>query len=203
MPHRIPFMTTVLILAAAGSLPAQAITVQEPVFGSFGIGTTVSVPDRGGAFLGGVSRAASARNTFGPFRSGTNTGISRQAGGLTANVHILDMRELDQAVLSSARPDAGPRLSGPAEHAWQTLARRESGVGPTEAVPTVSEAGQRVSALDQAERYERLAEDAERRGKSTVARLHWQMAAKHGSAVAAERMRHLNGTAARRVVSGN
>src|SRR5207244_3656119 len=45
--------------------PASAQTVQLPTFTFFSVGTTVSVPDQGAAFLGGVNRASQGRNEFG------------------------------------------------------------------------------------------------------------------------------------------
>ena len=42
-----------------------------------------------------------------------------------------------------------------------------------------------------AARYERLAREAESKGKSTVARMHWNLAAKFGSTVAKQRLTEL------------
>ena len=67
----------------AGSAVAQqgATTVQLPTYSFFSVNTTVTVPDRGSADLGGVNRVAEGRNEFGtpllPFRPFRNVGIGR------------------------------------------------------------------------------------------------------------------------------
>jgi hypothetical protein len=43
--------------------------------------------------------------------------------------------------------------------------------------------------VEKAANFERMARQAEAAGKSGVAKLHWQMAAKHGSSVAIEKLK--------------
>ena len=50
---------------AASASSARAQAVQLPTFRYFTVDTTVSVPDRGGAVLGGVSRASSGTTSRG------------------------------------------------------------------------------------------------------------------------------------------
>lgn len=86
------------ICLSGGFARAQNITVQQPVIGTFGVNTTVSVPDRGGAYLGGVSQRAAARNSFGPLWSGTSWGEAASAQGASVRVWIHDTPTLDNAV---------------------------------------------------------------------------------------------------------
>ena len=47
------------MLLGAGETAAQtATTVQLPTYSFFSVGTTVSVPDRGSVYMGGVNRSA-------------------------------------------------------------------------------------------------------------------------------------------------
>jgi hypothetical protein len=117
----------VLTLAPAAAL-AQRITVQEPSFETFGAATTVSVPDRGRASVAGSARAAMSRSTFGPFRSGTNMGLSGQATSSGVDVQIQDLDELDRRALAAAarsRKDRlQPALPRSADRAYETLQAR-------------------------------------------------------------------------------
>ena len=51
-------LAAVLFFGATSSVFAQRVTVQQPVIQVFSVDTVVSVPDRGTAFLGGVSTAS-------------------------------------------------------------------------------------------------------------------------------------------------
>src|SRR5580704_1752172 len=75
--------------------------VQQPVVGTTSVNTTVSVPDRGTTFLGGVSSAQSGRSQYGPFRSGPSTGFTRQSTSMSVNVYIHDLHAMDEAILNS------------------------------------------------------------------------------------------------------
>src|SRR5262245_24065279 len=120
-----------LIAGWATAANAQAITVQQPVIGIQSVQTTVSVPDRGTIFLGGVKRAGDTRSTFGPFRSGTSTGLFREQSGMQARPWIHDLRAMDEAVLAAAeRRPAATQTTGPlnasAARAYQSLQARHS-----------------------------------------------------------------------------
>jgi len=108
---------------------AQQITLQQPVVEQFGVMTTVSVPDRGRASLGGIKRGASSRIRQGPLPWGTSTGWEYSGSDLSVSVWIHDFEELDRQALEWAegrRPvDADRPLSdAQAERAWQMLAAR-------------------------------------------------------------------------------
>lgn len=125
-----PVIATLFALAFVNSLSpkAQAQVVQLPTFRSFGIGTTVNVPDGGSAMLGGISRGGSGTVSRGvPGLSGIPgagrlfgnraTGSSRSVSMASVHVTIIDLEELDQQVLAEAARrqaarDADARASG-------------------------------------------------------------------------------------------
>ncbi len=90
-----------LLFGSSGPLLAQQV-IQQPVVSTTGVRTTVSVPDRGNAFLGGVSSAQSQRNRSGPFRSGSSLGFARQTTSISTGVYIHDLQAMDEAILNSA-----------------------------------------------------------------------------------------------------
>ena len=92
---------------------AAAQVVQLPTFRSFGVGTTVLVPDRGRAVLGGVNRGQAGTVSRGVPGLGGIPGAGRlfnnrasgsSIGGSTVSVTatIIDLNELDEAVLAEA-----------------------------------------------------------------------------------------------------
>lgn len=168
-----------LLAIACLMLPATVsqaqITVQQPVIQSNGVRTTVSVPDRGRVFLGGVSSADSFRQSNGPFPSSVNRGSGLSGGSMSASVYVIDLQAMDEAILNSVPDSPVPqRIAGRS---------RVDGEGArSDTVPVV----------DKAVNFERLAKQAESNGKPGVAKLHWQMAAKYGSTIAQEK---LNNTA--------
>ncbi|MCH7725526.1 MAG: hypothetical protein IH991_03440 [Planctomycetes bacterium] len=128
MASRTVILVGLFALASGGAACAQpATTIQLPEFNFFTVSTTVSVPDRGKAFLGGVKRARSERNEEGvpmigkvPYlgRLFRNTGIGRDLS--SANIHvtatIIDLHEMDEEILgrfaaSDARVDSVMRLA--------------------------------------------------------------------------------------------
>ncbi len=164
---------------ACGVLQAQPVTVQQPVVGRFSASTTVSVPDRGSMHLGSVNSARSGRVTTGPFRNGSSFGQELTGSSLSVGVRIHDLREMDEAILAGA-----PALDEPSP--WtRRLAERHGERGS--AVASVP--AETIAPAAKAARFEQLAVAAEGRGQTNVAKLHWQMAAKYGSALAAERLR--------------
>lgn len=124
-------LMVIAVLGVAAPAFAQNQAVQQPVVRQQRLGTSVSVPDRGRAFLGGVSSGATSTNRYGPFRSGTNSGREFSNSSQTVSVYIHDFEEMDQALLNSGRPqnraaarrDEKP-LNPRAAHAWRTLASR-------------------------------------------------------------------------------
>lgn len=153
--------------------------VQQPVVGTTSVNTTVSVPDRGTTFMGGVSSAQSGRTQsgFGPFRSPPGLGYSRQASSMSVGVYIHDLQAMDEAILNSGPP------SPPTDRSIPGLGNKT----PTREPSPVQE-----SPVEKALKFEQLARKADEAGKSGVAKLHWQMAAKYGSKAAQERLAELS-----------
>ena len=88
--------------ALAQSAPASS--VQLPTFGYNAVNTTVSVPDRGGVYMGGIKRSSSGRIESGaPLLPFKNRSISNQssATSFSAHVYIHDFEAMDEAALSA------------------------------------------------------------------------------------------------------
>lgn len=118
-----PALMLVLALAAAQVL-AQGTTVQLPTFAFSNVSTTVMVPDRGSAFLGGINRASSGRNEFGtpmldklPFtgRAFKNTGIGQDRSGSSFHVtaYIHDFDAMEEALLGGQYSSFSSTSSSP------------------------------------------------------------------------------------------
>lgn len=123
-----------LLLISCLAVPSvvSAQVVQLPTFRFTTVNTTVSVPDRGAVYLGGVNRAATASTSRGVPLLGKvpglgplarNRGISRTTSATSTSVHatIIDHAELDRQVLAEAsrqRLASGDRFADP------SLARR-------------------------------------------------------------------------------
>jgi len=100
-------------LAAHAACAQNATTVQLPTFSFFTVNTTVSVPDRGEALLGGINRASSGRTSRGApilgkvpglgrgFRN-DGIGFARGSSMISARAHIIDHAELDEMILGEA-----------------------------------------------------------------------------------------------------
>ena len=186
-PNRIALAVIIALVGLVFS-PQQGeaqLTVQQPVFGVNSVATTVSVPDRGTAYLGGVSSAASSRKSYGPIPSGINYGSSLQNTGMSAHVYIHDFEAMDRYLLGQAptAPPASSQLSGNARHAWNQLQAQHGSAAP-QSLPN-------PQTLSKAEKYWRLGQHAEQEGKFSVARLHYRIAGKYGSAAAKTRLAQL------------
>lgn len=162
------------VLFTAHAVCGQQIAVQQPVIQNFSVGTTVSVPDRGSAHLGSVGSAFSGRTTTGPFRSGSSYGLERQSSSASVQVSIHDFEAMDAELLAAPTNAATTRIDPRISRRLQPNRRSEGTVSPSSS-RTVADA-------------ERLAEQAEARGRFVVAKLHWQRAARHGSTRAAQRL---------------
>ncbi len=144
-----------------GGTAVQAQTVQLPTFNFFTVRTSVVVPDSGGAYLGGVNRAAMGQSARGvplisrfpgagrPF---TNRGIGSSVASSSASAHatIIDHAELDELTLSGAellrRPGGGLptaeelRIDRKADFLSRHVDR--SGAGETSSTRTFSSAAE-------------------------------------------------------------
>ena len=189
MRYSTSLIVPTLLVGLPGIASAQNITVQQPVIRNFSVGTVVSVPDRGRAHLGSVSRAGESRSSYGPLRSGTSIGLFRNHAGVSTHVWIHDLRAMDEQILRrkrrSARIPAGRPLSRNAEHADRGLiSRYRAHSTRSSAIRSRSVSGTE----DPAAKFYRLGLRAEKRGKKSLARLHYRMAAKHGSGLAKRKL---------------
>jgi len=195
-----------LLWGLAGVALAQrpATSVQLPTFSQFSTATTVSVPDRGSAYLGGINRASDGRSEFGvpllplrPFRNSA-IGSERSASSMRVTATIHDFEAMDEFLLN--QPTEFRRLQGlqsPAAMLGHTLQPRLPNRSPAwessalagaeaSAVATVAEIQarrqqQRQSRLTEAEQFYQRAQDAEEAGKASVAKIYYQMAARRAT----------------------
>lgn len=199
-PH-VAWLPLVLVGLLAGPAFSQGPTVQLPTYSYFGTGTTVSVPDRGSVYLGGVKRAATGMNEFGspllPFRN-RSFGTERSASGAWVSVYIHDFDAMDEYLLNQPTPSRGAPLassrpfelqgagSAVARDRWtQRLnAATQGSAGPM----AMSLAELRAQhQREQAARHEEALKwfergvNAEASGKANVARVYYQMAARRAS----------------------
>lgn len=223
---RVSLALACLAVAADGlsTARAQQITVQQPVFSNFSVATTVSVPDRGSALLGGVSSAGDFASQRGPLGlAGRSRGSFRNHQNVTAHVYIHDFEAMDRYLLSrptGAGSATEELLGGRARRAYETLVDRGQIVsrGSTAAVlpgaesvqpsppgsssRTASAVGNDRSILsgkgppERAALYLQKGIDALDRGEVGVAKIHLRMSARHGSTEAAERLATIEAGAA-------
>jgi len=196
MRVRLAWLPLVLVGWGVGSVFGQGTAVQLPTYSFFSTATTVSVPDRGRAYLGGIKRAATGRNEFGaplmPFKNRA-IGTERSASNMHVSVYIHDFQAMDEYLLSQPtasnpyglQPHRGS-LVGPTPKQWQpraSLPQTPSG-GPA----AMSVADLRAKHLRQQQTRQEEAVDffqrgknAEASGKANVARIFYQMAARRAT----------------------
>ena len=185
---------------AAASVPgAGDSAVQLPTFSMFAVNTTVSVPDRGSAsgrhqqFAGGQQ---SIRRALAPFGN-QSFGGSRSVSGASVGVVIHDFDAMDTALLGepaslfAAHHRPGDVLQGHtaavlAGHWLPSVQERTRPGRPAEAL-----AARRIALRDtraeEAETYFARARAAEAEGKTGIARIYYQMAARRASGPLKER----------------
>jgi len=111
--------------------PPAATTVQLPTFNFFTISTTVLVPDRGAAYLGGIGRGgAASRTNGGPGFANRAGGSGVGVGGISINAHVHDFAAMEEALRAE-----GER-SRDAVNVW--AARLESAQQSSAGRPTMS-----------------------------------------------------------------
>jgi hypothetical protein len=174
-------------LSASAQQPLPATTVQLPSYSYFSASSTISVPDRGGLILGGVNRARDSSTTrgFGPL---ANRGRASDRGASTVSVHatIIDLAELDEAVLAEAARRRG--AAGPSEESAELLSRglpRADVPGSVDAIRAAKlQAAETEAQAASREAAELLAkgQQAEADGKAGVARIYYQQALRKDSA---------------------
>jgi hypothetical protein len=187
-----------VVLLSLGSLPllphvAQAqtqgpsVTVQLPEFHYFGVSTSVLVPDRGTAYMGGIGSSSSGSSSYGgpilPFR---NRGMGQSAGASSTSVSawVHDFQAMDEAVLTEAqrrnngevndlRPSDGVRQRWPLSSLDETP--------PDNTLVSAEEHARRQADKQdeqqaEAQRHFEKAQSLVAEGKPGVARIYFQMA---------------------------
>jgi hypothetical protein len=131
----------IAVVAASRPCGAQQVVVQQPAFQQFAAPTTVLVPDRGEAFLGGTRGGFRARGVQGPIPLGSSRAAGGGTSSATTRVSVHDFRAMDEAILREAEADRNG--AGPEPRRAETC-RRTGRPGPTgrlaapDAAPTVT-----------------------------------------------------------------
>jgi len=174
--------------------PQVPTTVQLPTFSFFTVQTTVSVPDGGGAYLGGIGRGSSGSTMrgIGPLKNRA-IGSARAASGVSVSATIIDREEIDRAHLATA---AANRIQA-ADPTAAKAAALTSAVGKSPAAPVaradadnsahlpdsvaaIRERNATASSIEANElaSYFARARQAESDGKVAVAKVFYQMVAR-------------------------
>ncbi|QDT43419.1 hypothetical protein Pan241w_35190 [Gimesia alba] len=179
---------------------AQALRIQQPIVQQFSAGTTLTVPDRGSALIGGFSSGAIRSRQTGPFRRGSNYGHAFQSSSSSVSVYIHDFEAMDRMLLNSA--PAALRHSGGIQNRnqhWkqQLLSRQADASTPNRFPASRTSVGTSTRSAEQiaqtkAERFYELGQKAERKHATpNIAILHYRVAEKYGSAPAKVRLQQL------------
>ncbi len=196
----------VSLTCAIGASGAQAQVVQLPTFSSFSISTTVSVPDSGAGFVGGVSRGSwgsrsrgvpGFSNAPGASRLFTNrsSGSSVSSSGAYATAPITDHAERDRLLLDGAAARRGElgfasETDRRAAYLSEFVARSPK-TSPDEPIATrredASDAAARLAAANaeheaKMAEYIKRAESAELAGRLGAARCCYDVLIRRGSA---------------------
>lgn len=144
---RLALIVFLVPIAFPNTASAQGFLLQSPVFTQFSVNTTVSVPDRGGVMMGGVGRAADGRKSFGfgPTPYGSSLGREISNHSISSHVYITDFSELDPFLREKNR-----------------AAIRNS------RIDVAQEKRDRESRAARA--YQKLADKAEKKGKTSLAK---------------------------------
>lgn len=150
---RIQFTLAVCVVFGT-ALPAcgQRLLLQSPVFARFAVNTTVSVPDRGSALSGSVSRAADGTKSFGPIPNGSSRGRSLSHRSVRSSVYIHDFAAMDPFLRDRYRTAPPP---DPVQE------KREREARAAVAYRKLADKAERNGKLKLARRYQQLARDYE------------------------------------------
>jgi hypothetical protein len=165
-----------LLLVFALAMAARAQTVQLPSFSNFSVDTTVVVPDRGSASLGGNSRMATGSTDVNGIPRQRAIGLGQQTGRQQVMAQIHDPREADAALLGQA---GGARGATNDRRPSTALAPR----GADPALSSVVDLERRRAELRSAAQREAYAafekgRQAQAAGKPSVAAVYFRTAAK-------------------------
>ena len=177
--------------SSAAMAQQPATSVQLPTFSYFGISTSVLVPDRGSAYLGGVGRARSSSSQFGapllPFGSRSSSHTTG-ASSTRVSVWIHDLNAMDEALLNQPTGYNAYRngLAPRAADGWQPRLVQSQDSSAGQSLPSLEEIQQQRVAAQQARAGEAVvfferARKAEEAGKANVAKIYYQMVARRAS----------------------
>jgi hypothetical protein len=194
-----------LAVGAATTSTCSAQVIQLPTFHYFTVSTTVSVPDSGGAFLGGVKRARYGMTSRGIpglnkvpgisrlFRN-RGSGASLTSAGASVTATIIDHAEMDALLLGEA---AGRRPAGTALTATDRKALilsshigrpseaglRLGGGAPRESVAAIRVRNAEVARAHSVEmqKYWQRAQEAESLNRMGAARVCYDIIVRRGS----------------------
>ena len=170
------------------------MAVQLPTFSFFRLGTTVSVPDRGSVYLGGVNRASSGSREArvplapgGPFRNRASGG-GASASGMSASVYIHDFQAMDEALRGQpSGEETAARRKAPAGVGHSgTAVPRPLALSPAEAArqrPLVL-----VDSEQEAEDLYHLGVEAQSQGNPGAAKVFYEMASRRATGELRERV---------------
>jgi hypothetical protein len=187
-PYRSGIVVGILTgLTAIAHAQAPAV-VQLPSFSTFGVDTSVSVPDGGSASLGGGGRSSTGSTAFGPGLGPGNRSFGRNLSGSSSSVRakIHDAEAMDRATLARAR-SAGEKSATPDQSMARRLATaRESSAGQVPSGSVAEARKQRAVEIvaAQADALQTLnrAREAAKAGKTSAAAVFYRLAAKDASA---------------------
>lgn len=172
---------------AQGQAQAEIVV---PTISTFTVGTTVSVPDRGGTYLGGVRRASDFRTETFP-RLGRGFASSRSASDASVHVWIHDFQEMEEALGKGTEFASRPAATGFTGRMQEYAANRSekrfeitnSRTAPDEPVVTKPNRDEEriVAKADHAADMLKRGQDAEARGKLNVAKLYYKSVVRLGS----------------------
>jgi hypothetical protein len=188
---KFPRIATMLALLAGSNLSALAqapAVVQLPSFSTFGVNTSVSVPDRGSIPLAGVGRASTGSTAYGPSAgrgnraAGSNLSTSRSS----ARASIHDTEALDRDTLARAKGSQSGRTANISADPTRRLASaRQSSAGEVPSGSVADARRQRATeaAAGQAEAVAnwKRAREAAAAGKTSLAAVLYRLAAKQSS----------------------
>jgi hypothetical protein len=176
------------VAAVTGVARAQApAVVQLPSFSSFGVATSVSVPDRGSVSLGGAGRSSIGSTAFGPGFGPPNRSFGRSLSASSTSVRatIHDMQALDRETLARAKGDEGNPAAQSQSMAKRLSAAQQSSAGQVPSGSVAEARRRRAAEVDamQADVLQTLkrAREAAAVGKTSAAAVFYRLAAKEAS----------------------
>ncbi|MCC7085236.1 MAG: hypothetical protein IT427_09540 [Pirellulales bacterium] len=197
MPHSL--LIAIVFVAGSmavgvGRIVAQVpVAVQLPTFHYFSVDTTVLVPDRGAAYLGGVNYSSTGRTSRGlpglgrPF---ANTAISRSTvgGGMWVSAYIHDLEAMDAALLGQGDFVAGQSVRRPATSAVAATKTDPTFANSIAAIRAQATSDEQANQLE-AEANLKRGHEKLKEGKSGVAKIYFQIAERRGTGIVKEQAR--------------